>query len=143
MDFLAESFHGEVPESSLLLIDTSLEASVKQILGHRYESQRIRYWREEGRTAWILQEVGKTKPITVGIVVNQGKLERVKVLVFRESRGWEVRYPFFTDQFIGASLTESAELDKTIDGVTGATLSVSALTRLARLAILLHKESEK
>jgi hypothetical protein len=85
----------------------------------------------------VLEEIGKTEPITTGIVVDQGAIARISVLIYRESRGWEVKYPFFTDQFKGATLTAMHELDRKIDGISGATLSVRALTRLARLALLL------
>jgi len=50
----------------------------------------------------------------------------------------EVRYPFFTDQYKDASLQKDKQLDRTIDGISGATLSVRALTKLARLALYLH-----
>jgi uncharacterized protein with FMN-binding domain len=89
-----------------------------------------------------LEEIGKEQPITTGIVVEDGKIDQVKVLVFRESRGFEVRYPFFTDQFRGATLREGLDLDREIDGISGATLSVRALTKLARLALLLHAHSD-
>lgn len=62
--------------------------------------------------------------------------------MFRESRGFEVRYPFFTDQFRGARLREGLDLDREIDGISGATLSVRALTKLARLALLLRAHSD-
>ena len=67
----------------------------------------------------------------------------VKVLIFRESRGWEVKYPFFTDQFKGATLVSDNNLDRKIDGITGATLSVNALTKLGRIALLLHKHLDE
>ena len=63
----------------------------------------------------------------------------MKVLVFRESRGWEVRYPFFTEQFADASLKAETKLDRKIDGISGATLSVDALIKLARLALFLDQ----
>jgi hypothetical protein len=47
-----------------------------------------------------------------------------------------VRYPFFTDQFDGATLTAKSRLDRNIDGITGATLSVGAVTRIARVALI-------
>ena len=78
-----------------------------------------------------------------GIVVDDGRIERVKVLVFRESRGWEVRHDFFTDQFRQVSLTEDRELDRHIDSISGATLSVHAITRLARLALFLDGRIDK
>ena len=55
--------------------------------------------------------------------------------------GWEVRYPFFTDQFNGLQLDEKKQLNKKVDGISGATLSVNALTRLSRLALHLHREA--
>jgi hypothetical protein len=138
--FLAETFAeaSAVPAPQLLWMTQDMRPAVKEILGHAYPALRIRYWREGARTAWILEEIGKVKPITTGLVVNAGKLERVKVLVYRESHGWEVKHPFFTDQFRGAALDENQRLTQNIDGISGATLSVNALTKLGRLALYLH-----
>ena len=111
-----------------------------EILGHPPNAMRIRYWADGGRTAWIVEEIGKEKPITTGIVVNAGNIERVKVLIFRESRGWEVRHDFFTDQFNGAGLTGQHQLDRNIDGISGATMSVHAVTRLARMVLFLDRQ---
>ena len=65
-----------------------------------------------------------------------GKIKTAKVLEFREIRGWEIKYPAFTRQFIGASL-RGYDLDRSIDGVSGATLSVWAMTAVAKLALYL------
>ena len=62
-------------------------------------------------------------------------------MIFRESRGWEVSYPFFTEQFQGIILTPEYELEQPIDGITGATLSVRALEKLARLSLYLHQQT--
>lgn len=138
--FIAEVFSGDPPSPKVLWIKKDLRAPIKEIMGHSYGSLRIRYWAREGKIAWILEEVGKDLPITTGLVVNNGKLERIKVLVFRESRGWEVRHDFFTDQFVDATLGANLELDRHIDGISGATLSVRALTKLARLALFLSQQ---
>ena len=108
---------------------------------YKRQGLRIRYWGEGARTAWILEEIGKVKPITVGLVVNDDGLEKIRVLAFRESRGWEVRYPFFTDQFTGVGLMADHDLDRRIDGISGATLSVRALKKLARMALYLHEQT--
>ncbi len=84
-----------------------------------------------------MEEIGKERPITTGIVIDQDKIELVRILIFRESRGWEVRYPFFTDQFKEVRLINKNMLDTPIDGISGATLSVNAVTKLARLALML------
>ncbi len=137
-DFIHDVFNGRPPESSRLWIRNDLKDGVREILGHDLGVLRIRYWGKDGRSAWIVEEIGKDKLITAGIVVNQDHIEQVKVLVFRETRGWEVRYPFFTDQFKGIKLNSEYELNESIDGISGATLSVRALTKLTRLALYLH-----
>lgn len=140
-EFLGEVFDPAPPAPRVLWLKGDIKTTVEQILGHRYPGLRIRYWGDGQRTAWILEEIGKEKPITVGLVVDREGMERIRVLEFRESRGWEVRYPFFTEQFNGVRLTDDRDLDRPIDGISGATLSVRALKKLARLALYLHQQT--
>ena len=137
--FIAQSFEGE-PEQKVLWLTKDVKASIKEVLGHDYNGLRIRYWQLGERTAWILEEIGKVKPITTGFLIEGDAMLQMQVLIYRESHGWEVRYPFFTDQFTGLALDEKNRLNKKVDGISGATLSVNALTRLSRLALHLHKE---
>ena len=139
--FLQDTFADELPDPAVIWLTGDRKAAVKQILGHRYASLRVRYWRQAERSAWILEEIGKDLPITIGFVINAHHIERIKVLVFRESRGWEIRHPFFTDQFRDARLDDKGDLDRTIDGISGATLSVRAMKKLARLALYLDAET--
>lgn len=136
-DFLAEVFSNDSPKAKIIWPNKSLNKKIVEILGHKYNRLRIRYWQKDSRTAWILDEIGKEKPITTGIVINNQKIERVRVLIFRESRGWEVRHTFFTKQFNQASLETDMSINNNIDNISGATLSVRAVTKLARLALLL------
>lgn len=138
--FLRESFSGTVPQPAALWLTGAVREQVKAILGHEPAQMRVRYWQDGQRSAWILDEIGKEKPITTGIVIDGSRIERIRVLVFRESRGWEVRHTFFTDQFKQRGLTADNGLDGPIDGISGATLSVRALTNLARLALYLHQQ---
>ncbi len=137
--FLGETL-GKPPAAEMLWIVGDLQPAVRAILEHDYPSARVYYWRGGTRTAWVLDEIGKEMPITVGISINNGAVERVKVLVYRESRGWEVKSQAFTAQFSGAKLAEGQKLDRHIDGISGATLSVRALSRLTRLALLLDRQ---
>jgi hypothetical protein len=138
--FLAEVFGSPLPDPKLLWITKDRKAVTSRIMAHSKGSKRIRYWVDGARSTWILEEIGKVKPITAGFVVDNGRIERVAILIYRESRGWEVRYAFFTDQFIGAMVESDYRLDRSIDGISGATLSVDALTRLSRLALYLAEE---
>lgn len=137
--FLEQSFPDGIPDPEVIWMRGELSDGVEDILGHRYPSLRIRYWRQGQRSAWILEEIGKDLPITTGILVKAGRIEALRVLIFRESRGWEVRYEFFTEQFDQAELVEGRRLDRSIDNISGATLSVRAVTRLARLALYLDE----
>ncbi|HEX9784868.1 MAG TPA: FMN-binding protein [Opitutaceae bacterium] len=140
--FIAESFDGAPPAPSALWLSKAMRDEVKAILGHEYAALRVRYWRNGARTAWILDEIGKVKPITTGIVVLDGRIERLKVLVYRESHGWEVKHPFFTERFRDATLTNGGDLSRPIDNIAGATLSVNALKRLAALALYLDRQAQ-
>jgi len=137
--FVAESFGGNQPAAATLWLTAPSGEAAAAILGHR-PPPRVPYWRAGSRTAFVLEEIGKEQPITAGISVEAGRIERVRVLVYRESRGGEVRYPAFTRQFEGAGLKEDARLDQSIDGISGATLSVNALNRMARLALFLDRQ---
>lgn len=137
--FITECFDQE-PEQKVVWLTKELKEKTKKILGHDYAAIRIRYWQHDQRTAWILEEIGKTKPITAGFLIEDDKMLRMRVLIYRESHGWEVRYPFFTEQFEGLYLDENKDLNKSIDSISGATLSVNALTRLSELALALHQE---
>ena len=70
--FIAEAFADDPPKPGLIWPTSELKADMKAILGHDYPSLRIRYWQKNGRTAWILDEIGKDKPITTGFVIDQG-----------------------------------------------------------------------
>jgi hypothetical protein len=142
-DFINEVFDNKPPKAEVLWLNKDLKGQIVKILDHKYKGLRVRYWHQEKRSAWILDEIGKEKLITTGIVINNARIEQVKVLVFRESRGWEVRHDFFTSQFESAALKEDHQLDKTIDNISGATLSVRAVRKLAQIALLLDQEIQK
>jgi hypothetical protein len=76
-------------------------------------------------------------------VISQGRIDHVRVLAYRESRGQEVRDPSFLKQFAGASLADRDRLDRGIDGISGATLSVHAMERMARVALYFERRSRE
>ena len=141
-DFIAAAYNGTPPEPQSIWLTGPLKDTARDILG-RTPPARIRYWKNGARSVWVLEQIGKYKPITTGIIIDDGAITQLKVLVYRESHGWEVKYPFFTNQFIGAKLEDMKDhtLTKHIDGIAGATLSVRALVKLARLALTLDHEA--
>jgi len=140
-DFLKRAFSETQPAPAVIWLSGERKSSVRQMLGHDYPAMRLRYWCQAERSAWVLEEIGKELPITVGVIVDKDYIQSLRVLTYRENRGGEVASPSFSDQFNGGSLDTSGELDAKIDGISGATLSVHALTRLANIALFLHTES--
>jgi hypothetical protein len=138
--FLDRAFDGSPPAPGIVWLSGDRKSTVREILDHDYPALRLRYWCADERSAWTLEEVGKDLPITVGVVVERNYIDSIRVLTYRENRGGEVATPAFTDQFNGIELTPDGALNKQIDGITGATLSVRALSRLATLALYLHTD---
>lgn len=139
--FLGQTFASVEPAPQMLWLTPPLKQRAAAILGHDFPGLRTKYWRQGERTAWVLDEIGKEQPITMGVVVEQGQILNIEVLAYRESRGGEIRHGFFRRQFDRATLKPGDRLDRHIDGITGATLSVSAMTRIARLALAFHDEA--
>lgn len=139
-EFLSLAFGGKHPDMHTLWLTEETRAAAKAAVGWAPAALRLRYWQVGESTAWILEDIGKDKPITLGVVVVAAQIERVEVLAFRESRGWEIRYPFFTGQFSGLTLAPDGYLSEHIDGITGATLSVRAVERMTRLALWLDAQ---
>lgn len=137
-DFLKEAFGGTPPPAQMLWLDQAAQSELTPVFGHAYPQARVRYWRTAGRTAWVVEDIGKEYPITAGFVVEGHRIEQAKVLIYREPRGGEIRFPAFLRQFSGASL-EGDHLSSHIDGISGATLSVWAMERMARAVLTLDQ----
>ncbi len=140
--FIRESLPS-APQPRTLWLTAPIQKELAAILGHPPAQLRMRYFLEGNKSAWVLDEIGKEESITAGFVVSGGCIEHARVLVFRESRGDEVRYPAFLAQFRGAALVKDNRLSRDIDGISGATLSVSAMERMARAALYLDRVSRE
>lgn len=137
--FVASAFSGHTPAPAVLWLTPDMQSGISRIIGQRLPTLRQRYWRDGQRTAWILDKVGKEEPITAGFVIEADRIVSAHVLIYRETRGWEIRHPNFRDQFIGLSLDPKLALNGRFDGIAGATLSVNAMASMARLALYLHR----
>jgi len=136
--FITEVF-GSLPAPKVLWLTKDLQVQAAAILGHPPAQLRQRYWSEGAKSVWILEETGKEELITAGFVVVAGRIDHVRVLVYRESRGQEVRQASFLKQFRDAKLANGNRLDRDIDGIVGATLSVGAMERMSRLALFFDR----
>jgi len=139
-----EQFPNPEFKSKTIWLKKDIQSEIKSILDHKYAKLRIRYKIDQKNnsptTVWFLEEIGKERPISFGISIKDDRVQMIRVLEFRESRGYEIHIPAFSKQFEQAGLNNDGKLDQNIDGITGATMSVSAMKKMARLAIFLHQK---
>lgn len=138
--FVRRAFGGELPPTRVITLSGEIKKRTRAIMRGKYHGSRIRYWTQGKRSVYILEEIGKTKPITTGFIVDGGRIKEMKILIFRESHGWEVSKDFFRKQFVSAQLNPNTQLTKNVRNIAGATLSVRAVTKLARLALYLESQ---
>ena len=120
-EFLNRAFSESPPEPGIIWLNGAKKSSVRQLLGHDYPALRLRYWCQAGRSAWILDEVGKELPITVGVIVEKDYIRSLRVLTYRENRGGEVVYPE-TPEFMASKIPELITLGvRIIGGCCGTT----------------------
>jgi len=140
-DFLAQTL-GAQHSAQVLWLSAELRNKLKDDLNYVPQGARLRYWQAEQKRAWILDEIGRDEPITMGFVIEHNQITQLRILEFRESRGYEVRYPRFTEQFSAIHLDNKRSLSQSIDNITGATLSVNAVKKAAKLALYLNEQVE-
>ena len=138
-EFIRSAFGGSLPATQAIDLNATHQARISRLLGHSYRPSRVRFWASGKKMVVILDEIGKTLPITAGYVVDNGRIVQVKVLIYRESHGFEVSRSSFTRQFSGVELRADGRLTKRINNIAGATLSVRALTGLGRVALYLDE----
>lgn len=86
--------------------------------------------------AVVADEQGKYRPITFMAGIDTSlRIVDVRVLVYRESRGGEVRHTRFLKQYRGKSLDNAIRINRDIVNITGATVSVNALNAGVRKAL--------
>lgn len=129
-----------LPEEKALSAEQ--QAAIERRLRARLDGpvQRVYRGQTKGRTdgyAMIVDEVGRDQAITFIVGVGpELKVNKVALMVFRETRGWEVEDPRFTNQFKGKTAHDTLQVGSDIIGISGATLSSRAFCRGTRRVLL-------
>lgn len=114
----AAAFDRPLPEMGPLTIYTATRAGV--VVGR----------------AMVVEEIGKYEPITFLVAAGpDGRVLDVLLLVYRESRGGEVRRPNFLRQYRGKAAEDPLRVSQDIVNITGATLSARAISVGVRRAL--------
>lgn len=97
------------------------EDSLEVFLGYDEADELLGY-------AVLSDEIGKYQPITFMVGVSPDfRVRGAAILVYRESRGGEVRHSRFLRQYRNKTSRDPIRINRDIVNITGATLSVRAL----------------
>lgn len=131
----------EIKKEKIWLTDEQ-KIAIEALYGQPIMENRIKYYvgvKDNKPMGYMVVDhmIGKDYPITFMVVLNvDGTVREVEIMIYREPRGWEVRYKSFMSQFFGLN----AESDfRDIHSITGATLSVRAITRGVRKAVTVYR----
>ncbi|MEO0203066.1 MAG: FMN-binding protein [candidate division WOR-3 bacterium] len=89
--------------------------------------------------------IGKHLPITFMVVLNKenGKIEFVEILAYREPYGEEIRNKAFLSQFHNKNINDSLRVNKEIRNIAGATISVNSITYAIKRTLFLYENYVK
>ena len=91
--------------------------------------------------AFIQHTIGKHKPMTYMVGVDdQGEVFGIEVLVYRESRGSEVRKKRFNYQYEGKTAYDPIRINRDIINISGATMSVRSMSAGVKRVLVLAEE---
>ena len=94
--------------------------------------------------AYLDNVKGKSQPITYAVFFDsQGMVEESHIIKYREPIGGEVSNQYWLNQFFGKSWESDYKIGSDIDGISGATISVNAVTRGIHRSTIIVELPEK
>jgi Na+-translocating ferredoxin:NAD+ oxidoreductase RnfG subunit len=122
------------------------KAQIEERIGWKFPEQSFEvYIGETGNQidgyALVQNTIGKHKPMTYMVGIdNKGQVSDVELLVFRESRGSEIRQKRFNAQYEGKTVLDPVRINKDIINITGATMSVRSMSAGIKRVLVLVDE---
>ncbi len=117
-----------------LILTPSQKESIQERIGWTFPETSFECFigETQGKTdGWALVQntVGKHKHMTYMVGVDQdGEVMSVELLVYRESRGSEVRKRRFNYQYEGKTVYDPIRINRDIINISGATMSVRSMS---------------
>ena len=127
-------------------LPSEIKNKVEKASGQKFFGEDIYIYKifmeKELTAVAILDNVyGKAMPITFLVVFDlSGKIKSAEVIKYREQYGGAVQNKKWSDQFKGKDPGSGYEVGKDVNSISGATISVSSVTKGIRKAALLFKE---
>lgn len=122
------------------------KSQIEERIGWKFPEQAFEvYIGETGNQidgyALVQNTIGKHKPMTYMVGIDsKGQVSDVELLVFRESRGSEIRQKRFNAQYEGKTVNDPVRLNKDIINISGATMSVRSMSAGIKRVLVLVDE---
>ena len=133
-------------KKELLRVPVDRKTVIEERIGRKFPENSFEvYIGETGAQidgyALIQNTIGKHKPMTDMVGIDHaGRVMNVELLVFRESRGSEVRTKRFNVQYEGKTVLDPVRINKDIINISGATMSVRSMTAGIKRVLVLVDE---
>lgn len=130
----------------VLSLTPEQKATVEERIGWQFPENSFECFISESNgniDGWALVQhtIGKHKPMTYMVGVDaKGEITNVEVLVYRESRGSEVRKKRFNYQYEGKTLYDPIRINRDIINISGATMSVRSMSAGVKRVLVLVDE---
>ena len=122
------------------------KAQIEERIGWKFPEQSFEvYIGESGDKidgyALVQNTIGKHKPMTYMVGIDsKGQVSDVELLIFRESRGSEIRQKRFNAQYEGKTVSDPVRINKDIINISGATMSVRSMSAGIKRVLVLVDE---
>ena len=133
-------------KKDLLRVPADRKLAIEERIGWKFPEDSFEVYIGETGTqvdgyALVQNTIGKHKPMTYMVGVdNRGYISNIELLIFRESRGSEVRQKRFNSQYEGKTVLDPVRLNKDIINISGATMSVRSMTAGIKRVLVLVDE---
>ena len=133
-------------KKDLLMVSSDKKMVIEERIGWKFPENDFEVFIGETGAkidgyALIQNTIGKHKPMTYMVGVDStGHVLNVELLVFRESRGSEVRTKRFNVQYEGKTVLDPVRINKDIINISGATMSVRSMSAGIKRGLVLIDE---
>jgi hypothetical protein len=130
----------------IIKLSPDKKAQIEDRIGWKFPEESFEVYIGETGThidgyALVQNTIGKHKPMTYMVGVdNKGRVSDIELLVFRESRGSEIRQKRFNTQYEGKTVLDPVRINKDIINISGATMSVRSMSAGIKRVLVLVDE---
>ncbi len=130
----------------VIKLSSEKKSQIEERIGWRFPEEEFEVYIGETGTrvdgyAVVQNTIGKHKPMTYMVGVDgQGSVSDIELLVFRESRGSEIRQKRFNSQYEGKTVVDPVRINKDIINISGATMSVRSMSAGIKRVLVLVDE---